>query len=76
MGPHKPESLSELLDKQALAALRWHWEGAYEFRREGSEWIAERTDGLGVLTAPTSGELADKVHADYRARPVPREPLG
>ena len=73
MGPHKQESLTELLARQALEALRWHWDGAYEFRVEGATWIAERADGLGVITAPDAEVLADKVHADYRARPVPRD---
>jgi hypothetical protein len=74
--PRNQESLSELMTRQSLEALRWHWEGAYEFRVQGQEWVAERTDGLGVVTAPGPSELADKVQADYHARPVPREPLG
>lgn len=73
MGPHGQESLPELLARQALEALRWHWDGAYEFRVQGGVWVAERTDGLGVITAPGAPELADKVQADYRARPVPRD---
>lgn len=75
MGSH--ESLSGLMTRQALEALRWHWDGAYEFRVEGAMWVAERADGLGVVTASGAEELADKVHADYVARPVPRgrEPL-
>jgi hypothetical protein len=71
--PRNQESLSELMARQSLEALRWNWDGAYEFRVQGSEWVAERADGLGVITAPGPSELADKVHADYSARPVPRD---
>lgn len=72
MGPHRGEPLSELLTRQSLEALRWHWDGAYSFRVEGAAWVAERADGLGVITAPGPAELADAVQADYVARPVPR----
>jgi hypothetical protein len=69
----RAESLSDLLTRHAMAALRWHWDGAYTFRREGSEWVADRADGLGTLTAASPAELADKVQSDYTARPVPRD---
>lgn len=76
MGPGANEPLSDLLARQSLEALRWHWDGAYDFRIEGSRWVAERADGLGVITADGPGELADAVQKDYIARPVPREPSG
>ena len=76
MGPHGTESLSELMARQAMEALRHHWDGAYTFRRQGGEWVAERADGLGVVRAGSAELLADLVQADYSARPVPREPLG
>lgn len=74
MGPRNSEPLSELMRRQSLEMLRWHWEGAYVFRTEGAKWIAERTDGLGVVTADGPEELADAVLKNYEARPVPREP--
>jgi hypothetical protein len=73
MGPREGEPLSELMRRQSLETLRWHWEGAYVFRTDGPQWIAERTDGLGVITAPGPSELAEAVQKDYRARPVPRD---
>lgn len=76
MGPRANEPLSELLARHALETLRWNWDGAYTFRVDGPKWIAERTDGLGVITASGPSELADAVQRDYTARPVPREPLG
>lgn len=76
MGPRDGEPLSELMRRQSLDMLRWHWEGAYTFRTEGTAWIAERTDGLGVITASGPGELADAVQKDYSERRVPRGPLG
>jgi hypothetical protein len=75
MGP-TDETFAEMLARHAMEALRFHWDGAYVFRTDGPQWIAERTDGLGVVTASGPGELAEAVQKDYRARPVPREPLG
>lgn len=73
MGPRQGEPLSELMRRQSLEALRWHWDGAYEFSvRPDGRWAAVRSDGLGEVTAAGPGELADAVHADYAARRVPR----
>ena len=76
MGPREGEPLSELMRRQSLEALRWHWDGAYTFRADGPEWVAERADGLGVITSTGPEGLADAVQRDYWARPVPRREPG
>ena len=63
-------------DEEALKTLRWHWGDAYMIGRDGERgWWAARRDQIGgLLTAATPGELEQAITADYRLRPVPREP--
>ena len=61
-------------DDLELAALAWHWEGAYTVSRpEPGVWLAQRTDNRETLRARSPEELRDAMLADYTARPVPHE---
>lgn len=59
-----------------LDDLRWHWDTAYviNYHPEAGLWTAERRDDHATLRAATADELLDTIRADYRARPVRREP--
>ena len=56
----------------ALATLRWHWDGAYQFGWDGTKCFARSADTGELVTAPTPDALAEAVRHDYCARPVPR----
>jgi hypothetical protein len=55
-----------------LAALRYHWAGAYKITGPEGVFRAERRDGLGTLVAATGHALRVQILADYLRRPVPR----
>lgn|GEM_PF-6876608 len=57
-------------------SLYEHWGTAYAFSRApvpAASYRAVRKDDQTELTAAAPGELRRLVHADYLARPVPRE---
>ena len=60
-----------------LAALRWHWSGAYcidvSVHGDRQAWTAGRRDGRRVLSAGSQPELREKIRADYIACPVARD---
>jgi hypothetical protein len=58
-----------------LDELRWHWGDAYLIGRDDERgWWAARRDQIGVyLTAADSEALWQAIHANYAAKPVPRE---
>lgn len=55
-----------------LARLRYHWGDAYEITQADGTLRASRRDDGSALTADAARCLSTKIHADYRARPVPR----
>lgn len=55
-----------------LAALRYHWGGAYKITGPEGVFRAERRDGLGTLVAATGHGLRILILADYLGPPVPR----
>ena len=56
-----------------LAALRWHWSGAYEITvHRSGRWRATRTDNGGKLEAESAEELRQAIHQDYNRRRVAR----
>jgi len=60
---------------QELASLRHHWgHGAYVIHHWPliGLWLAQRCDTGETLKSDDPGELRRLIHADYRARPVPR----
>lgn len=60
--------------RDALEALRFHWDTAYQIEHDGGDgWRARRLDGLGGwLTAASPDELFTAITADYAVKPVPR----
>jgi hypothetical protein len=59
----------------ALADLKHHWSTAYMlWHPEPDRWVAQRRDNDETLVASTPGELLRQIRADYRAKPVPRQP--
>jgi hypothetical protein len=58
--------------EQALAALWFDWDEAYQIEHAGDEWRAKRLDGLGGwFEAGTPGSLRRMIRADYDIKPVP-----
>ncbi len=58
-----------------LADLRFHWGDAYLVECFGlGRWVAQRRDSHATIGAEGPDELRDKIAADYRAHPVPRDP--
>jgi len=57
-----------------LRSLRWHWGSAYVITnpRPGI-WLAHRRDTYDALRAEAPSALRAQIHADYIARPVPRD---
>lgn len=53
--------------------MKHHWGTAYSITYYRGQWIAARHDTREVLTAESAQELREKIRADYRARPVPRQ---
>jgi hypothetical protein len=56
--------------------MRENWSEAYLISRApGAEkpYVAERRDDGGRLEASTAAEPRTMIHADYQARPVPRD---
>ena len=58
-----------------LEELRWHWGDAYLIGHDDERgWWAARRDQIGVfITAAGPEELWSAIHADYEAKPVPRD---
>ena len=58
-----------------LEELRWHWGDAYLIGHDDERgWWAGRRDQIGVfMTAAGPEELWSAIHADYAAKPVPRD---
>jgi hypothetical protein len=61
------------LAEGALDALRWHWDGAYDFGWDGARCFARRADTGELVSAPTPEALNGAVGRDYCVRPVPRD---
>jgi hypothetical protein len=61
----------------ALEALRWHWGETYEIGQDDERgyWAARRDRIGALLTAADPDDLEKAISADYKLRPVPREPL-
>jgi len=59
--------------REELQDLKHHWGTAYSITYYRGQWIAARHDTREVLTAESAQELREKIRADYRARPVPRQ---
>jgi hypothetical protein len=57
-----------------LTDLRWHWGDAYDISVRYGMFRAVRRDDGAAVTATTAEHLLAEIHADYRARPVPRDP--
>ncbi len=56
-------------DRDDLASLRYHWDGAYRFTVSSGTWIATSMSCPAVaLTADSADALREKVHRDYAAR--------
>lgn len=72
MGPGDGGTFAEEQEHDALDALRWHWDTAYDIDVGDDRWTAKRRDGLGTLEGSTPEELEALIMADYRARRVPR----
>jgi hypothetical protein len=59
--------------EQALAALWFDWDGAYQIEHTGDEWRAKRLDRIGGwMTAGDPDELRRLIHDDYALKPVRR----
>lgn len=65
--------------RQDLAALRFRWDGAYQFWYFRGWWGARRVDARmfadmgSVILASTPGALDESVYRDYHKNPVPRD---
>jgi hypothetical protein len=65
--------MAERTREQALAALWFDWDGAYQIEHAGDEWRAKRLDRIGGwMTAGGPDELRRLIHEDYDMKPVRR----
>lgn len=55
-----------------LAALRWHWDLAYEINLIGGKWTARFLAGTDVLSAASADDLRLLIRADYQGRTASR----
>jgi hypothetical protein len=62
-----------MTEEEGLVLLREHWGSAYAIKFHSGLFIAVRRDTRALLTAPAADELMEKIRADYRERPVPRD---
>jgi hypothetical protein len=63
-------------EADALGALRWNWEDAYDISVSGGgqRWTAKRRDGRGsAIEAGDPGKLNQLIRDDYTFMPVPRD---
>lgn len=58
---------------EALAALQWHWGGAYEVTEASGVWRAVRRDTGRTLVATAPEGLRDEILTDYTAHPVSQQ---
>jgi hypothetical protein len=59
--------------RDALAHLQFHWGSAYAIAGAAGCWVARRRDDGRLINAGGPDGLRERIIADYRARPVPRE---
>ena len=60
-------------DAAAIGNLIWNWGEAYIVTYANGLYHAERRDNGAQVHAPDPQQFGREIHADYVARPVPRE---
>ena len=60
-------------DAAAIGNLVWNWGEAYIVSYANGLYHAERRDNRAQVHAPDPQQLGREIHADYIARPVPRD---
>ena len=60
-------------DAAAIGNLIWHWGEAYIVTYANGLYHAERRDNGAKVHASDPQQLGHEIHADYTARPVPRD---
>jgi hypothetical protein len=58
---------------RALADLRWHWDGAYQFGHDGQRYWARRSDNGLTISDPDPATFRELVRLDYIRQPVLRD---
>ena len=69
------ETIGDEVVLNALEALRYDWEKAYEIKWTDDKWRARRLDGLGGwMEAESAEELRNQILSDYLTKPVLDQP--
>jgi hypothetical protein len=59
--------------EHALADMRWHWDGAYQFGHDGVRYWARRGDNGAAMSHPDLAAFRELVRRDYIRQPVARD---